>query len=98
MGVRGRAGRGLHRRGLLCCTSELIATTGTVTALAVTYLIPVFGVTWGAKYSLMDGCLPARSPAGLLVLAGVALTTRAAAVARVQIAAESIHHRSEGSR
>jgi drug/metabolite transporter (DMT)-like permease len=58
---------------------RLIARTGAVTALAVTYLIPVFGVTWGAL--LLDERLPASAFAGaLLVLAGVALTTRLAPV------------------
>jgi drug/metabolite transporter (DMT)-like permease len=55
---------------------RLIARTGAVTAMAVTYLIPVFGVTWGAIF--LDERLPASAFAGaLLVLAGVALTTRA---------------------
>jgi drug/metabolite transporter (DMT)-like permease len=54
---------------------RLIARTGAVTALAVTYLIPVFGVTWGAIF--LAERLPASAFAGgLLVLAGVALTTR----------------------
>jgi drug/metabolite transporter (DMT)-like permease len=54
---------------------RLIARAGAVTALAVTYLIPVFGVTWGAI--VLGERLPASAVAGaLLVLAGVALTTR----------------------
>ena len=55
---------------------RLIARLGAVAALAVTYLIPVFGVTWGAIF--LDERLPASAFTGaLLVLAGVALTTRA---------------------
>ena len=57
---------------------RLIARTGAVTALAVTYLIPMFGVTWGAIF--LAERLPASALAGgLLVLAGVAIATRAAA-------------------
>jgi drug/metabolite transporter (DMT)-like permease len=60
---------------------RLIARTGAVTALAVTYLIPVFGVTWGAIF--LAERLPASAFAGgLLVLAGVALTTRITSTAR----------------
>ena len=55
---------------------RLIARLGAVAALAVTYLIPVFGVTWGAIF--LGERLPASAFTGaLLVLAGVALTTRA---------------------
>ena len=54
---------------------RLLARIGAVAALAVTYLIPVFGVTWGAIF--LDERLPASAFTGaLLVLAGVALTTR----------------------
>ena len=54
---------------------RLLARLGAVAALAVTYLIPVFGVTWGAIF--LDERLPASAFTGaLLVLAGVALTTR----------------------
>jgi drug/metabolite transporter (DMT)-like permease len=54
---------------------RLIARLGAVAALAVTYLIPVFGVTWGAIF--LDERLPASAFTGaLLVLTGVALTTR----------------------
>lgn len=53
---------------------RLIARTGPVTATAVTYLIPLFGVTWGAM--LLDERLPATAlAAAFLILAGVALTT-----------------------
>jgi len=53
---------------------KLIARAGPSTAMAVTYLIPVFGVTWGAL--LLGERLPASALAGaLLVLAGVALAT-----------------------
>ena len=42
--------------------------------MTVTYLIPVFGVTWGAL--LLDERLPASALLGaLLVLGGVALAT-----------------------
>ena len=55
---------------------RLIARLGAVAALAVTYLIPVFGVSWGALF--LNERLPASAFTGaLLVLAGVALTTRA---------------------
>lgn len=57
---------------------RLIARAGPSTAMAVTYLIPVFGVTWGAV--LLDERLPASALLGaLLVLAGVALATWAPA-------------------
>lgn len=53
---------------------RLLARSGPSTAMAVTYLIPVFGVTWGAL--LLDERLPSSAIAGaLLVLAGVALAT-----------------------
>lgn len=53
---------------------RLLARSGPSTAMAVTYLIPVFGVTWGAL--LLDERLPASAMLGaLLVLAGVALAT-----------------------
>lgn len=53
---------------------RLLARTGPSTAMAVTYLIPVFGVTWGAM--LLGERLPASAIAGaMLVLAGVALAT-----------------------
>jgi drug/metabolite transporter (DMT)-like permease len=66
----------------LACTAlayilyfRLLARAGPTTAMTVTYLIPVFGVTWGAL--LLDERLSAASMAGgLLVLAGVALTAR----------------------
>lgn len=53
---------------------RLLARAGPPTAMAVTYLIPVFGVTWGAL--LLDERLPASALAGAaLVLAGVGLAT-----------------------
>lgn len=53
---------------------RLIARAGPSTAMAVTYLIPVFGVTWGAM--LLGERLPASALVGaMLVLAGVALAT-----------------------
>jgi len=55
---------------------RLISRTGAVTAMAVTYLIPVFGITWGATF--LGERLPTSAFAGaLLVLLGVGLTTRA---------------------
>ena len=49
-------------------------TTGPVTATAVTYLIPLFGVTWGALF--LGERLPVTAlAAAFLILAGVALTT-----------------------
>lgn len=55
---------------------RLIAQIGAVTVLAVTYLIPVFGVTWGAI--VLGERLSASAFIGAaLVLAGVALTTKA---------------------
>ncbi len=57
---------------------RLIARAGPSTAMAVTYLIPVFGVTWGAV--LLDERLPASALlGGVLVLSGVALATWAPA-------------------
>ena len=53
---------------------RLLARTGPATAMAVTYLIPVFGVTWGAM--LLGERLPASAIFGaIFVLAGVALAT-----------------------
>jgi len=53
---------------------RLLARSGPTTAMAVTYLIPVFGVSWGSLF--LDERLPATALAGaLLVLTGVALTT-----------------------
>jgi drug/metabolite transporter (DMT)-like permease len=52
---------------------RLLARAGPPTAMTVTYLIPVFGVTWGAL--LLDERVSGTSIiGGLLVLAGVALT------------------------
>lgn len=52
---------------------RLLARAGPTTAMTVTYLIPLFGVTWGAL--LLDERLAGTSiVGGLLVLAGVALT------------------------
>lgn len=54
---------------------RILARAGAFTAMAVTYLIPVFGVTWGAIF--LGEQLPVSAGAGaVLVLAGVALTTR----------------------
>ncbi len=53
---------------------RLLARAGPSTAMAVTYLIPVFGITWGAL--LLDERLPASALVGaVLVLAGVALAS-----------------------
>ena len=53
---------------------RLIARAGPSTAMAVTYLIPVFGVSWGAL--LLGERLGADALlGGVLVLAGVALST-----------------------
>lgn len=54
---------------------RLLARSGPMTAMAVTYLIPVFGVAWGALF--LGERLPSSALAGgSLVLAGVALATR----------------------
>jgi drug/metabolite transporter (DMT)-like permease len=53
---------------------RLIARTGAVTATAVTYLIPMFGVTWGALF-LGERLPPSAFAGGLIILLGVALTT-----------------------
>lgn len=54
---------------------RLIARAGPVTATAVTYLIPLFGVTWGVLF--LGERLPATAlAAAALIFAGVALTTR----------------------
>ena len=55
---------------------RLIARTGAITATAVTYLIPIFGVTWGALF--LGERLPSSAFAGgVIILMGVALTTTA---------------------
>ncbi|HUU36023.1 MAG TPA: DMT family transporter [Vicinamibacterales bacterium] len=53
---------------------RLIARAGPSTAMAVTYLIPVFGVTWGALL-LHERLGVGALTGGMLVLAGVALAT-----------------------
>lgn len=61
---------------------RLISRTGAMTAMAVTYLIPVFGISWGAMF--LAERLPSSAFAGaLLVLLGVALTSRPTAPRRV---------------
>jgi drug/metabolite transporter (DMT)-like permease len=53
---------------------RLLARTGPVTATAVTYVIPIFGVTWGALF--LGEQLPATAlAAAVLIFAGVALAT-----------------------
>lgn len=52
---------------------RLLARAGPSTAMTVTYLIPVFGVTWGAML-LGERLTGTAIAGGLLVLAGVALT------------------------
>ncbi len=53
---------------------RLLARSGPMTAMAVTYLIPVFGVAWGALF--LGERLPSSAfGGGVLVLAGVALAT-----------------------
>jgi drug/metabolite transporter (DMT)-like permease len=52
---------------------RLLARAGPTVAMTVTYLIPLFGVSWGAL--LLGERLPGSAlVGGLLVLAGVALT------------------------
>jgi drug/metabolite transporter (DMT)-like permease len=54
---------------------RLIADVGATRALTVTYLIPVFGVLWGAAF--LGEALPAGLlGGGALILAGTALVTR----------------------
>jgi drug/metabolite transporter (DMT)-like permease len=54
---------------------RLIADVGATRALTVTYLIPVFGIVWGALF--LGESVPAAALAGgVLILAGTALVTR----------------------
>lgn len=53
---------------------RLIATIGAAQALTVTFLIPVFGVLWGALF-LGERLGPGAFAGALLVLAGTALVT-----------------------
>ncbi len=53
---------------------RLVARAGPSTAMMVTYLIPVFGVSWGALF-LGERHGTGAMVGGLLVLAGVALST-----------------------
>jgi len=54
---------------------RLIADVGATRALTVTYLIPVFGILWGALF--LGEALPAAALAGgALILAGTVLVTR----------------------
>lgn len=56
---------------------RLIAHVGPARAIAVTYLIPLFGVLWGALF-LGERVTPVMVLAGLVILAGTALATGAA--------------------
>jgi len=54
---------------------RLIADVGATRALTVTYLIPLFGILWGALF--LGEALPAAALAGgVLILAGTVLVTR----------------------
>lgn len=53
---------------------RLIARSGPATAITVTYLVPVFGVSWGALF-LGERLAGSALAGGALVLAGVALAT-----------------------
>jgi drug/metabolite transporter (DMT)-like permease len=54
---------------------RLIADVGATRALSVTYLIPLFGVLWGALF-LGEALPPGLLAGGVLVLAGTLLVTR----------------------
>lgn len=54
---------------------RLIADVGAMRALTVTYLIPLFGVLWGALF-LDESLPPAALAGGALILAGTVLVTR----------------------
>lgn len=53
---------------------RLIAHLGAARAITVTYLIPLFGVVWGAVF-LGEALTPAMAAGGLVVLAGTALAS-----------------------
>lgn len=53
---------------------RLIAHLGAARAITVTYLIPLFGVVWGAVF-LGEALTPAMAVGGLVVLAGTALAS-----------------------
>jgi EamA-like transporter family. len=53
---------------------RLIAHVGPARALAVTFLVPAFGILWGAAF-LGEDVTMQTAVAGLVVLAGTALST-----------------------
>jgi drug/metabolite transporter (DMT)-like permease len=53
---------------------RLIANLGPARAIAVTYLVPLFGVAWGVVF-LGEGVTPSMLGAGLVILFGTALAT-----------------------
>jgi drug/metabolite transporter (DMT)-like permease len=53
---------------------RLIAHVGPARAISVTYLIPLFGVLWGALF-LGEAVTPAMFLGGAIILAGTALVT-----------------------
>ncbi len=54
---------------------RLIADVGATRALTVTYLVPVFGILWGALF-LGETITASMAAGGALILAGVVLVTR----------------------
>jgi drug/metabolite transporter (DMT)-like permease len=53
---------------------RLIANLGAARAIAVTYLIPLFGVLWGALF-LGEAVTPAMGLGAAVILLGTALAT-----------------------
>jgi len=53
---------------------RLIAHLGAARAITVTYLIPLFGVAWGAAI-LGEAVTPTMAAGGVVVLAGTALAS-----------------------
>lgn len=62
---------------------RLVERVGAVNTLAVTYLIPLFGLGWGALF-LHEQLTPSRLAGAGVVLLGVALTTGQARLLRVR--------------
>jgi drug/metabolite transporter (DMT)-like permease len=73
--------------GLLCTAFayllyfRLIAHVGPAKAISVTFLIPLFGVLWGAVF-LAEPVTPVMLSAGMVILAGTALATGVISVSR----------------
>ena len=74
---------------------KLIASVGPARAIAVTFLVPAFANLWGAAF-LGESITMQTAAAGLVVLAGTALSTGLVRPARSAGAPESLHRPGQG--